>query len=292
MKLSEFLPENTELVREGTFSSTGTLFSSAPQQVVCVARESDIARIDRNPAITCVITTPALVSKIPDRIGVATHENPRSAFYALHAALTIHPGFVLQPFANRISPSSKIHPSAVIAEQSVEIGNDVVIEKNVIIHEQTIIDEGSVVRSNSVIGSSPVLPTGSDLVTLLQPAGGVRLHREVDIHANTCIHRAFFREYTEIGEQSKIDNLDTIGQGTVIGKRCLVCAGVTIGGSVSLGDDIWIGPNVTIADNLLIGNNVYITIGSTITRDIDHDKVAKDNYTLDRKRFSRVIRGM
>ncbi|WP_321504139.1 DapH/DapD/GlmU-related protein [uncultured Methanoregula sp.] len=292
MKLSEFLPEKTEIARDGDFSSMGTFFSRYPQLVVYAARENDIALILENPFVSCVITSPPFVSRFPERIGIAVTPDPRSAFYLLQSALSRHPDFALQPFPNRISPSAKIHPSAVIAPESVEIGRDVVIGKNVVVGEQSIIDDGSVVRPNSIIGDDPRPRTGETGGSSIQPSGGVHLHRDVDIHANTRIHRAIFKGCTEIGEQTKIDNLDSVGQGTMIGKRCLICAGVTIGESVLIGDDAWIGPNVTLENQIAIGNNVYITLGSTVTNNVGDDKVVKDNYAIDRKRFRKVIRGM
>ena len=292
MKLSDILSEKTEIIRDGNFSSMGTLFSHHQQQIVYIVRESDVTKITGNSFITCVITIPSLVSKLPDKMGIVSDQDPQNAFYALQSVLRQHPEFVLQPFANQISPSAKIHPSAVISATSVVIGRDVVIEKNVIVNEQTIIEEGSIIRSNSIIGNSPLPQSGAMTDPVLQPSGGVYLRREVDIHANTHLHRAIFKGYTEIGEQTKIDNLDTVGQGTTIGKRCLICAGVTIGESVIIGDDAWIGPNATLENQIMIGNNVYITIGSTVSQDIDNDKVVKDNYVIDRKRFKKVIRGM
>jgi UDP-3-O-[3-hydroxymyristoyl] glucosamine N-acyltransferase len=239
-----------------------------------------------------VITSPSLVYKFPDRLGIVSVQDPRSAFYSLQSTMIHHPEFVLEPFSNQISSSAKIHPSAIIDATSVAIGNDVVIEKNVIVNEQTIIEDGCIIRSNSIIGKNPhsyesVIPGPA-----IQPSGGVLLHREVDIHANTCLYRAIFKGYTEIGQQTKIDNLDIVGSGSMIGKRCLICAGVTIGESVHIGDDAWIGPNATLEEQVSVGNNVYITIGSSVTNDIDNDKVVKDNYAIDRKRFRKVIRGM
>jgi UDP-3-O-[3-hydroxymyristoyl] glucosamine N-acyltransferase len=284
------MPENTEIFRDGFFSTTGTFFTRIPQQVVYVTRESDIRKIAVNPDISCIITTASLAPAFPEYLGIAIVRDPRYAYYALQAVLNGSPDFTLPVFPSRISPSAKIHPSAVISSHCVEIGRDVIIEKNVIVNEHTIIDEGSVIRSNSIIGKSPVFIPDSG--KNLQPAGGVNLHRETDIHANVVINRAIFKGYTEIGEQTKIDNLSTIGQGTVIGNRCLLCGGVVLGEVIKTGNNAWIGPNVTIADQISIGNNVYITIGSRVSRDISDDKVVKDNFTLDRKRFSKVIRGM
>ncbi len=292
MRFADFLPETTKIMRDGQFSSLGSLFSHYPHQLVYATREADIKKIVDNPSISCVITIPELVSKIPQNISTASDPDPRNAFYALQSVLVQYPEFVLQPFPNQISPSAKIHPSAVISAHSVSLGRDVVIEKNVVISEQTIIDEGSIVRSNSIIGSFPLPPRGAMNFPMIHPSGGVRLHREVDIHANNRIDRAIFKGYTEIGEQAKLDNLNAIGQGTTIGKRCLICAGVTIGECVLVGNDTWLGPNVTLDHQIGIGNNNYITIGSKVTRDMEDNKVVKDNYAIDRKRFRKVIRGM
>ncbi len=78
----------------------------------------------------------------------------------------------------------------------------------------------------------------------------------------------------------------------MIGNRCLICAGVTIGESVRIGDDGWIGPNVTVENQVSVGKSVYITLGSTVSYDIEDDKVVKDNFAIDRKRFRKVMRGM
>lgn len=288
MKLSDVFPEKTGIVRDGHVESAGTLYSHHPSQIVYLTRKSDIPKVLQNPSISCVIVPPDLLSGIPENIGIASAEDPRHAFFILVSRLSHDPQFALPPFANRISRSAKIHPSATIAPGSVAIGKDVIIEKNVVIHEQSILDEGSIVRSNSIIGDDKYLPK----VPGIRCSGGVHLHQEADIHANTRISRAFFRGYTEIGEQTKIDNLDAVGQGTVIGRRCLICAGVTLGESVRMGDDIWIGPNVTVESQVSVGNNVYITLGSTVRHDIEDDKVVKDNFAIDRRRFRKVMRGM
>ena len=292
MQLSEVFPEKTGIVRDGDFFSAGTLYSHNPSQIVYLTRESDIPKVLRNPSVTCVLVTPDLVSAIPGHIGVATAGDPRLAFFSLIGALMHDPQFVLPPFASRISRSAEIHPSARIAPASVSVGKDVVIGKNVVIHEQSVLDDGVIVRPNSVIGDERYLPAAPPGARGIRCAGGVHLHREADIHANTRISRAIFRGYTEIGEQTKIDNLDAVGQGTVIGNRCLICAGVTIGEGVCIGDDGWMGPNVTVESQVSIGKRVYITLGSMIRTDVGDDKVVKDNFAIDRQRFRKVMRGM
>jgi UDP-3-O-[3-hydroxymyristoyl] glucosamine N-acyltransferase len=292
MRLSEAFPDRAGIVRDGDFSSAGTLYSRHPSQLVYLTRQTDIPKILGNPSISCVLTTPDLAPGLPTRIGVATAGDPRQAFFVLLGGLGRDPQSALPPFPNRIARSARIHPSATIAPESVAIGKGVVIEKNVVVHEQSILDDLAIVRSNSVIGDDGFLAEALPGATGLLCLGGVHLHREADIHANTRVCRAAFRGYTEIGQQTKIDNLDAVGQGTVIGDRCLICAGVTIGDSVRIGDDGWIGPNVTVENQVSVGKNVYITLGSTVSYDIGDDKVVKDNFAIDRKRFRKVMRGM
>ena len=64
MRFADFLPETTRIIRDGQFSSLGSLFSHYPQQLVYATREADIKKIVDNPSISCVITIPELVSEI------------------------------------------------------------------------------------------------------------------------------------------------------------------------------------------------------------------------------------
>ena len=289
MKLSDYRSDECRIVRDGEFGSLGAVFMHNTGQLVFVRHDEDIKKIQHNPSVACVITTDNLVSRIPVHLGLASADYPKELFYKINAALPCREEASLEPFENQISSSAVIHPSATIAARSVRIGRNVEIGKHVIIHEQSIIDEGAIIRPGSIIGNTRTL-AGKQNYSCMHPSGGVHIQSDVDIHANTIIDRAIFKGYTDIGRQTKIDNLVHIGQGTTIGKRCLVVACADIGDFVVIGDDTWVGPNSTLADQILIGNNVYITLGSEVSRDIGDNMVVKDNYVIDRQRFKKVIR--
>ena len=168
-------------------------------------------------------------------------------------------GFSLEPFETRISPSAVIHPSATIASNSVRIGRNVKIDKNVIIHEQTIIDDGVTIRSGSILGNTCNL-TGNSHYSEMNPSGGVHIQRDADIHANTIIDRALLKGYTDIGQQTKIDNLVHIGRGRPSGNDVLWLPARTSGISL-LSETIRGRPGSTLVKRILIGDNVYITLG-------------------------------
>jgi UDP-3-O-[3-hydroxymyristoyl] glucosamine N-acyltransferase len=289
MKLSEYRSEACRIIRNGEFGSLGSVFMHKTEQLVFAQCDEDIKKIRHNPSVSCVITTDTRVSQVPGHLGLASADNPKEMFYKIHAALPRQREFSLEPFENQISSSADIHPTATIASHSVRIGRNVVIGKNVTIHEQTIIDDGVIIRSGSILGNTGTLKEDCNYFDT-NPAGGVHIQRDVDIHANTIIDRAVLKGYTDIGRQTKIDNLVHIGPGTAIGKRCLVVACADIRDFVVIGDDTWVGPNSTLADQILIGNHVYITLGSEVSRDVGDDMLVKDNYVIDRQRFKKVIR--
>lgn len=292
MKLSSCMNDNGRLLLDGDFQSLGSVFSHHPQHLAYATRKDEMQKIRSNSSVSCVITLESLAASAPDHMGVITAIDPRMFYFGCVAAFMKQSGTSSEPFENQIAPSANIHPSATIASDSVAIGKHVTIGKHVVIHGQTRIDDGAIIRSNTVLGDMGTQLLASSGGATLQPIGGVHIGREADIHANTQIDRAFFGGDTEIGIQSKIDNLVHIGGGTVIGNRCLVVACAEIGMSIRIGDDSWIGPNATLADQICIGRNVYITLGSRVSQDIGDNKVVKDNFVLDRRRFQKVMRGM
>ncbi|ABS56256.1 transferase hexapeptide repeat containing protein [Methanoregula boonei 6A8] len=289
MELADYQSDDCTLVRNGGFESLGSVFTHYPQQLVFALREQDIDKIQHNPSVSCVITTDTLVPKVPGYPGLISADNPKEIFYEIHASLSRQTGGAFERLENTIHSSSTIHPSATIASRGVRIGRNVEIGKNVVIHEQTIIDDGVIIRSGSVVGNTCTLKGKQDCIDM-HPSGGVHIHRDVDIHANTIIDRAVFKGYTVIGRQTKVDNLVHIGPGVRIGERCLVVACANIGDCVVIGNDSWIGPNSTLAEQILIGNQAYITLGSHVSRDVGDNMLVKDKYVIDRQRFKKVIR--
>ena len=99
--------------------------------------------------------------------------------------------------------------------------------------------------------------------------GDVKIGKDVEIGANTCIDRASLEgEATEIGEGTKIDNLVHIAHNVKIGKHCLIVAGSIIGGGCVIGDRCYIGIGAMIKNKVKIGNDVTIGMGAVVLKDV------------------------
>ena len=116
-------------------------------------------------------------------------------------------------------------------------------------------------------------------------AGGVRLGDRVELQANTCVDRAIFGGFTEIGEDTKCDNLVHIAHNVKIGRRCLLAAQAMIAGSVTIGDDVWIGPSAAVLSEITIGDGAYVTIGSVVTRNVAPGQHVTGNFAIDHDKF-------
>lgn len=106
--------------------------------------------------------------------------------------------------------------------------------------------------------------------------GGVEIHDNVDIGANTCIVRGALAN-TVIGEGTKIDNLVHIGHNAIIGKHCIITANNMVGGSVKIEDYSWLGPSSSTLNQLTLHRNSYAGLGSVITKNLPSDEVWAGN---------------
>lgn len=102
---------------------------------------------------------------------------------------------------------------------------------------------------------------------------GVYIGQDVDMGPGGCIDRGSWRD-TIIGRGTKLDNQVHIAHNVVIGKHCLIGAGVTFGGSVTVGDytDIWM--NAVIHQRVNIGKNCIIGANSYIRHDVPNEHCA------------------
>lgn len=223
-------------------------------------------------------------------IPVIRAKDPMAAF------LKILPHFyeLLRP-EPKISDKAEIHSSALIGKNvyigafSV-IGADVVLEDGVVIHphvtlyegvrvgKETIIHSGSVLREFTTIAQGVTIqpgvilgadgfgyvPTPSGHLQAVPQLGAVNIESEVDIGANSCIDRGTFGK-TNIGKQTKIDNLVQIGHNVHVGKQSILCGQVGIAGSAKIGNHVTIGGATGVANHVQITDKVRIGGKSGVT---------------------------
>lgn len=199
-------------------------------------------------------------------------------------ALATHASAVIERGA-RVAPGSAIGAGAVIAEGAVvgagtaigansvvgrgsRLGERCTIHANVTIYDGVSIGDRVIIHSGAVIGADgfgyAASPAGA---VKIRHAGGVVLHDDVEIGANTAVDRGTIDD-TIVGARTKIDNLCQIGHNVIIGHDCLVAGTAAVGGSVVIGNGVIIGGNVAIADHVTIGNGVRVAGRSGVTKDI------------------------
>ena len=198
----------------------------------------------------------------------------------------------------------QIHPSATISN-SAHLGNHSVVGPNAVISEDVSIGDNSYIGANSYIGPRSTIGHDSLIepnVTIkhdiiighhcrIQPQctigsdgygygqdnqghyhfkphyGRAILEDFVELGANVQVDRGTFGD-TIIGEGTKIDNHCHLAHNVVIGKHCLLIAGVIIGGSTKIGNHCILGGRSTVDGHLSICDRVILGSISAVNRSL------------------------
>jgi UDP-3-O-[3-hydroxymyristoyl] glucosamine N-acyltransferase len=274
IKLSEITNiVDVEIIRDGEFECLGWVKRARENMLTFLESQKFLEDFLQISFPCSLITTGELAKDLPENYGIAVSPNPRKAFYQLHNYLATRTEFYWQDFTSEISPLATIHPRAFVAEKNVRIGKGAIIEPGVMVLERSIIGEEVIIRAGTVIGSQGFEFKRMDGgIMSIAHAGCVRLHDRVEVQANCGISRSVFGGATELGEDTKLDNLVHIAHNVQVGKRCLMAAAAMIAGSVIIGDDVWIGPGAIISSEITIGDRSQITIGSLVTKSIPSDQ--------------------
>jgi UDP-3-O-[3-hydroxymyristoyl] glucosamine N-acyltransferase len=294
MKISE-IPKDLkcDLLRDGEFESLGFASHRYSKMLVFLESEKYLPLVLANPEITCVITTAALVEKVPAHCGVTVADNPRIAFYSFHNHLAEQTEFYWKDFNTEIAQSARVHPRAVVAEKNVRIGERCVIGANVTIHEHVILEDDVIVGANTVLGAQGFqFLQHQGHVMPVAHGGGVLLRRNVEIQSSTVVDKSVFGSSTTVGEESKVDNLVHLAHDCKIGKRNRIVAHAMIGGSVETGDDVWIGPSAVISHEIKIGEGASVSLGAVVTRNVPAGARVSGNFAIEHSRFLTFIKSI
>jgi UDP-3-O-[3-hydroxymyristoyl] glucosamine N-acyltransferase len=274
------------VLRDAAFTSLGFVTHRTDAMLVFMESERFLDGLFANPNVGAVIAAPVVADRIPAHLGVAISQAPRRDFYHLHNHLAAHTEFYWRDFPTEIAADAVVSPAAHIATQNVRIGHRTVIEPSATVLPHTIIGDDVILRAGCVVGAQgfQFMRFGETVLSVAH-GGGVRLHDRVEVQANCALSRALFGGFTELGEDTKLDNLVYVGHHARIGRRCLVGAGAAITGSVSVGDDVWIGPHATIASEITIGDGAYVTLGSVVTRNVAPGQHVTGNFAIDHDKF-------
>lgn len=169
----------------------------------------------------------------------------------------------------------KIGANCVI-DGNITIGDDTVIGNNVVILYKVHIGKNCVIQSGAVIGEEGFSYWEEDhQKTMVKHYGGVTIHDDVRVGANTCIVRGTIDD-TVIGKGSKIDNLCHIAHNCQIGKNCVIIAGATLCGSVIVEDNAYIS-TAAVRQQLHVGEGALVGLGAVVVKDVETSTVVIGN---------------
>ncbi|EAT11271.1 bifunctional UDP-N-acetylglucosamine diphosphorylase/glucosamine-1-phosphate N-acetyltransferase GlmU [Bermanella marisrubri] len=174
--------------------------------------------------------------------------------------------------------------------KGVTVGRDVVIDVNVVLEGEVVLGDGVYIESHCVIRNAVIAPgthvkafshiedalvkEGCEIGPYARLRPGAQLENGAKV-GNFCEVKKSI-----IGEGSKVNHLTyigdaEIGQGANIGAGTITCNydGVNKFKTV-IGDGAFIGSNSSLVAPVTIGKGATIGAGSTITKDVEDDKLA------------------
>lgn len=216
-------------------------------------------------------------SDFPDITFFVT-DNPEEVFYRLHITLAETKSFYNQyNFSPIIGKDCEIDSSAIL-EDGVIIGDNVKVGKLSIIKKGSVIGNNVYIGYHSVIGSEgfqDIKINGNNV--LLPHVGGCKIGNNVSILDNTCICNSLFENTTEIGNNTKVDNLVHIAHNCIIGDNCTITAGTILCGSTIIEDNVWIAPNSSVLNRVRLKENSMIGLGAVVIKDVDSSDIVVGN---------------
>lgn len=292
VQLAEFADLFDGVVRDAPFFTTGKIPTRAKNKLVPVGAAKHLGELMAHlDEIAGVICPAELVDQIPEGLGCAVSAEPLAAAYRLHVRLCDRPDYFWTRFPSRIDPSARIHPSAYVADHDVVIGPDTIVDAHAVIMPRTVIGAEGFIGANSTLGSEAFETTKVDGRDRLQrQAGGVRLGDGVIVLSNCGVARSVFPLFTELGDGVGLDNLVHVAHDCLLEKGVKLTACTMLAGRVEMGEGAYTGPNASVSNGVKVAAKGYVTIGSTVVRDVAEGAKVTGNFAIDHARFIRNLK--
>ena len=175
----------------------------------------------------------------------------------------VEDGAVIYPFAF-VDQGAAVASGAVIMPyvfvgRNARIGAGALLFPSVVVYPEVEVGEGAIVHAGAVLGADGFGYVEREGKRVKIPQiGTVKIGRDVEIGANTCIDRATMGS-TVVGEGTKLDNLVQVGHNVKIGRHCALAGQVGISGSVEVGEGVLMGGQAGVADHVRIGDKAILT---------------------------------
>lgn len=278
-RLSDYFAPS-EVRQNGVFSHFGNPSSQDLGALAFCGAKHYIESALANPAVSAIVTDELLVNHpglLESGKGLVVSDSPRSTYWHVFSTLVSAGNYGLREPGGR-EVGCVVHPSAIVGEH-VQLGRNVVLGERVIVLDGTTIGDGCEIQAGAIIGAEGMQYYPWQGIRRRVPhAGGVRLGAGVSILAGAVVSKAVLPVYTEIGDESQISILTSVGHQSKLGKRCALAGNVLIGGSVIMGDDVYVGPSVVIKDGIKVGDAARIIMGSVVIDDVKAGKTVSGNF--------------
>lgn len=268
---------------------------AGPDHVTFLGNPKYTARLDACPALAALVPATYQGNFAGARIVV---DDPSLSFVEVVKLFLpapvrhvpgVHPAAVVAPDARigedvTIGPHVVVESGVTIGDRSVlvanvylghgvSVGADCHFYPNVTVREHCRLGDRVVVHSGVVIGSDGFgFALNDGRHQKIPQVGIVQIDNDVEIGANSTIDRARFGR-TWIQEGTKIDNLVQIAHNVVVGKHCLLVAGVAIAGSTTLGNYVTLAGQVGVAGHLHLADRSIVGAQGGIGRDLEVGEV-------------------
>lgn len=280
-----------KVIKHFDFSFCGKIGLQLPRMLIYVDSSKYVREVSKQTNIVGVVCPPELVSLIPTGMGVVVSSTPKATLNSVQSFIASREGFQWKNFKTKISKSAQIHKSAFIAEENVIIGDNVQIGPNSVVLSRSLIDDECRIGSNCTIGCESFEPYSVDGALMrFEQSGGVKIGKRVTIFSNVCIVKATYGGFTQVGENSMIDNLTHIAHDVDIGTNVKVIACAEISGRVKIGNNSTIGMNATILNGIKIGESCDISLGSVVTRDVLDQQKVTGNFAIPHEQFIKKLK--
>ncbi len=173
----------------------------------------------------------------------------------------------------RIGKDVTILPGCYIGD-GVEIDDGTLLYANVTVYHHCRIGRDCILHSGVVIGADGYgfTHTKEGTPVKIYQNGTVEIGNGVEIGANSTIDRAVFGS-TEIGEETKIDNLVQVAHNCKVGRACLLVCQTALAGSTVLEDGVVMGGQSGATGHLTIGSRAMIASRAGVTKSLPGGKV-------------------
>ncbi len=178
--------------------------------------------------------------------------------------------------------------SGVSVGDDCRIGDDCFLHPNVTLYPGCALGNRVVIHAGAVLGADGFgyVRDGPDQVKIPQ-TGGVEIHDDVEIGANSCVDRATFG-VTVLERGVKLDNHVHVGHNCRIGENTVIVGCVGVSGSVVIGKNCVLAGQSGVVDHVRIGDGVTVMMKTAVSRDVPAGATISGPFGRDHRKQLRI----